>query len=83
MLCAPRRLHDYDNNDNLDGTEIMAAISHIMPHDDDLDLGKLGEGHVLTPDEKRRLYEAKQRRDDQLNLFISAFFFPWRQNNLL
>lgn len=63
------RLHDYDNNDFLDGTEIMAAISHILPHDDDLDLARLGEGHVFTPDERRRLQEAKQRRADQIGLF--------------
>ena len=65
------RLHDYDNNERLDGLEVMAAISHVMPHDPDLDLGKLGEGHVLTQEQQRALTIAKDGYQQQINHFIS------------
>lgn len=49
----------------------MAAISHIVPHDPDLDLDKQGEGVVLTPEQRSRLEQAKLRQHEQMEHFIS------------
>lgn len=72
------RLHDYDDNNLLDGIEIMAAISHIVPHDPDLDLGRQPEGNVLTAEQQLRLKAAQQSKADQIEHFtsknISSFF---------
>jgi hypothetical protein len=64
-------LHDYDNNNLLDGIEIMAAISHIVPHDPDLDLGRQPEGNVLTVDQQNKLKSAQQRKAEQIEHFTS------------
>ncbi|KAI9564312.1 hypothetical protein GHT06_008050 [Daphnia sinensis] len=63
------KLHDYDNNNLLDGIEIMAAISHIVPHDPDLDLGRLPEGNVLTSEQQQKLQTARERKAEQLEHF--------------
>ncbi|XP_046644557.1 multiple coagulation factor deficiency protein 2 homolog isoform X1 [Daphnia pulicaria] len=63
------KLHDYDDNNLLDGIEIMAAISHIVPHDPDLDLGRQPEGNVLTAEQQLRLKAAQQSKADQIEHF--------------
>ncbi len=72
--CSVFRLHDYDNNNLLDGVEIMAAISHVVPHDEDLDLGKLGEGVGMTVEQKQKYDAARERQISQMNHFTSAYF---------
>lgn len=64
-------MHDYDDNNLLDGVEMMAAIAHIAPHDDDLDLAKLGEGHVLSDEQQKRLAVARTRQMEQFSHYTS------------
>lgn len=49
----------------------MAAISHIVPHDADLDLGRLGEGHVLNSEQQWKLQTARERKAEQIEHFTS------------
>ena len=49
----------------------MAAISHIVPHDPDLDLGRQPEGNVLTVDQQNKLKSAQQRKAEQIEHFTS------------
>lgn len=66
------RMHDYDNNNLLDGIEMMGALSHIAPYDVDLDLGKLSEGKALNFNEQQKLKAARERQHDQMNHFTST-----------
>ena len=50
---------------------MLAAISHVVQHDEDLDLGRLGEGVVLTVDQQRKLQAARDRQTEQMNHFTS------------
>ena len=34
------RLHDFDNNTKLDGLEMLAAISHVLPYEPKVKEGK-------------------------------------------
>lgn len=52
----------------------MAAISHIVPHDPDLDLGRLPEGNVLTTEQQQKLQTARERKAEQLEHFTSKGF---------
>ena len=49
----------------------MAAISHIVPNDPDLDLGRQPEGNVLTADQQHKLKLAQQRKVEQIEHFTS------------
>ena len=69
--CCCCRLHDYDNNDRLDGLEVMAAIAHVVPTDPDLDLAKPGEEYVLTEEQKQKLIVARAAHEEQHKHFIS------------
>lgn len=50
----------------------MAAISHVVPHDEDLDLGKLGESVGMTVEQKQKYDAARERQISQMNHFTSA-----------
>ena len=64
-------MHDYDNNNRLDGLEILAAIHHVVPDDPDLALGNVAEGVVLTEEEQRRLKMAQMRHGLSIKHYIS------------
>lgn len=50
---------------------MMAAILHIAPYDEDLNLGKLGEGHVLTNEQQQKLKKARDRQNEQMDHYTS------------
>ena len=64
-------MHDYDNNNRLDGLEILAAIYHSVPEEPDLALGNVAEGVVLTEEEQHKLNIAKMRYEQNNNHYIS------------
>lgn len=58
------KLHDYDNNNKLDGLELYAAITHLSQHDTD----GAGEGHgnevPLDEEQVVNLVDTVLKQDD-------------------
>jgi len=63
------KVHDFDDNNKLDGLEMLNAITHILPHDEILDLRKKGEQNLSVP-EKMALEKQQSIRDEQMNHFV-------------
>ncbi len=62
-------MHDFDNNSFLDGLEILQAISHVMPDDDD---GKPQRNTGYQQPGKRWVNEEDNQKqaEDDLNYFV-------------
>jgi len=59
------KLHDNDNNERLDGLEMLNAIGHVVEADHDLILGHRPP-ESLTPDESRKLQKARLRHQHHM-----------------
>ena len=71
LLILPR-LHDFDDNNKLDGLEMLNAITHIMPHDPVLDLRRKGDQNLSEP-ERLALAKHQMIHDEQMRSFIGEF----------
>ena len=65
LLCS---LHDYDNNERLDGLEMMSAILHVLPDDEELNLVNK-DVRFLSQEEGSRLHEARLRYQSSMRYF--------------
>jgi len=62
------KLHDDDDNNLLDGLEMLNAIGHVLEHDADLELGSRN-AESLSPEEAKKLQNAQLQYKHQM-MFI-------------
>ena len=67
-------MHDDDDNNLLDGLEMLNAIGHVLEHDADLELGSRN-AESLSPEEAKKLQNAQLQYKHQM-MFIYSKYLP-------
>ena len=76
------KLHDYDNNNKLDGLELYAAIAHYSDHGHEGGAEKQEPEHSLEHEQITRLVDVVLEQDDfNEDGFVDYFEFVKAQDN--